>query len=31
MPTEVMIADLLTKPLQGQLFYKLRKQLMNEV
>jgi len=31
LPTEDMIADLLTKPLQGELFYKFRKQIMNEV
>ncbi len=29
MPTEEMIADILTKPLQGDLFIKLRKALMN--
>ena len=29
--TDEMIADLLTKPLQGALFYKFRKQLMNEI
>ena len=28
--TTEMIADLLTKPVQGELFYKLRKLLMNE-
>jgi hypothetical protein len=29
LPTEDMIADILTKPLQGVLFRKLRKQLLN--
>jgi hypothetical protein len=29
MPTGDMIADILTKPLQGDLFIKLRKQLLN--
>ena len=29
MPTEDMIADILTKPLQGDLFIRLRKALMN--
>ena len=29
-PTTDMIADMLTKPLQGAMFYKFRKQLMNE-
>jgi hypothetical protein len=29
MPTEEMIADILTKPLQGDLFIRLRKALMN--
>jgi hypothetical protein len=29
-PTGDMLADMLTKPLQGNLFYKFRKQLMNE-
>jgi hypothetical protein len=29
-PTGDMLADMLTKPLQGELFYKFRKQLMNE-
>ncbi len=29
MPTENMIADVLTKPLQGDLFIKLRRLLMN--
>ncbi len=28
-PTEAMIADLLTKPLQGELFRKLRRSLLN--
>ena len=31
LPSEDMIADLLTKPLQGELFFKFRKQIMNEV
>ncbi len=31
LPTEDMISDLLTKPLQGELFYKFRKQIMKEV
>jgi hypothetical protein len=29
LPTEAMIADILTKPLQGTLFRKLRSELMN--
>lgn len=29
MPTSEMIADIMTKPLQGQLFYKMRQMLMN--
>ena len=29
LPTEDMIADLLTKPLQGQQFYNLRRKLLN--
>lgn len=29
-PTTEMLADMLTKPLQGEQFYKFRKQLMNE-
>jgi hypothetical protein len=29
MPTEDMIADILTKPLQGELFRKLRAKLLN--
>ena len=29
LPTDVMIADLLTKPLQGTLFIKLRGMLLN--
>ena len=29
LPTEAMIADVLTKPLQGTLFRKLRSELMN--
>ena len=29
--TEEMIADLLTKPLQGEAFYKFRKEILNEV
>ena len=29
MPTEDMIADILTKPLQGTLFKKLRDKLLN--
>ena len=29
LPTEDMIADVLTKPLQGELFRKLRNQLLN--
>jgi hypothetical protein len=31
MPTEDMIADILTKPLQGELFRSLRKKLLNWV
>ena len=29
LPTKLMIADILTKPLQGELFQKLRKELLN--
>jgi len=29
LPTKDMIADILTKPLQGELFLKLRKELLN--
>jgi ABC-type nitrate/sulfonate/bicarbonate transport system substrate-binding protein len=29
LPTEEMIADILTKPLQGSLFQKLRSKLLN--
>jgi hypothetical protein len=29
LPTEEMLADLLTKPLQGALFRRLRNQLLN--
>jgi hypothetical protein len=29
LPSEDMIADMLTKPLQGELFYKLREKLLN--
>ena len=29
LPTEDMVADILTKPLQGALFAKLRRQLLN--
>ena len=29
-PTEKMVADLLTKPIMGELFTKLRKMLLNE-
>ena len=30
MPTNEMIADMLTKPVQGELFFKLRKEILNE-
>jgi hypothetical protein len=30
MPTEDMIADMLTKPLTGELFFRLRERLLGE-